>query len=198
MAVVPLSALRQRLFAFLVVGAGGIAASAVSFAMTVYEVAHPEAVPIVAAGEPIDTGRWIATIHGARTGTTPPTGIEPLEPKKLLMVDLELNNRSATSSHASSNLLQIDPPIPGLPDPMFYLERDKAIASPLNPDMPERMIAVWEWPAAEPFPEELRLEIGSQIHKRRDNLYGAPGWFDRDPVATVVLPLSAETVGTAQ
>lgn len=198
MAVIPLSALRQRLFAFLVVGAGGLAASAASFAMTVYKAAHPEAVPIVAAGEPIDTGKWIATIHGARAGTIPPTGVEPLEPKKLLMVELELNNRSATSSYASSNLLNIDPPIPDLPDPMFYLERDKSIASPLNPDMPERLIAAWEWPAERPLPQELRLEIGSQIYKRRDNLYGAPGWFDREPVAIVVLPVSAEPVGTAQ
>jgi hypothetical protein len=198
MAVVRLSALRQRLLAFLVVGIGGIAASAVSFAMTVYEAAQPEVIPIVATGEPIDTGRWIVTIHGARTGTTPPTGVEPLTPNNLLMVELELNNRSATSSYASSNLLTVDPPIPGLPDPMFYLERDKWIASPLNPDMPERLIAAWEWPSAQPLPQELRLKIGSQIHKRRDNLYGAPGWFDRDSVAVVVLPVVPETAGTAQ
>jgi hypothetical protein len=194
MAVIPLSALRQRLFAFLVVGAGGIAASAASFAMTIYQASHPGAVPIVAAGEPIDTGKWIATIHAARTGTIPPTGVEPYEPKNLLMVELELNNRSATSSYASSNLLTIDPPIPGLSDPVFYLERDKAIASPLNPDMPERLTAAWEWPPTHPFPQELRLEIGSQIHKRRDNLYGAPGWFDRDPVAVVLLPVSVGAV----
>lgn len=198
MAVTHLSALRQRLFAFLVVGAGGIAASAVSFAMTVYEAAQPEAVPVIAAGEQIDTGRWIVTVHGARTGTIPPTGVEPYEPKNLLMVELELNNRSATSSYASSRLLTIDPPIPGLSDPVFYLKRDKAIASPLNPDMPERLIAAWEWPPAQPFPQELRLKIGSQIHKRRDNLYGAPGWFDRDPVAVVVLPVSASPAGAAQ
>jgi hypothetical protein len=198
MAVIQLSALRQRLLAFLVVGIGGIAASAVSFAMTVYEAAQPEVIPIVATGEPIDTGRWIVTIHGARTGATPPTGVEPLEPKKLLMVELELNNRSATSSYASSNLLTVDPPIPGLPDLTFYLERDKWIASPLNPDMPERLIAAWEWPATQPLPRELRLKIGSQIHKRRDNLYGAPGWFERDPVAVVVLPVAPEAAGTAQ
>ncbi len=198
MAVIPLSALRQRLFAFLVVGAGGLAASAASFAMTVYEAAQPEAIPVIATGEPVDTGRWIVTIHGARTGTIPPTGVEPLEPKNLLMVELELNNRSATSSYASSNLLNIDPPIPDLPDPMFYLDRDKSIASPLNPDMPERLIAAWEWPPTQPMPQELRVKIGSQIHKRRDNLYGAPGWFYRDPVAVVVLPVLPETTGTSQ
>ena len=60
------------------------------------------------------------------------------------------------------------------------------------------MIAAWEWPAAQPLPRELRLKIGSQIHKRRDNLYGAPGWFDRDPIAVVVLPVSAGPAGAAQ
>jgi hypothetical protein len=137
-------------------------------------------------------------VHGAHTGKIPPTGVEPFEPKNLLMVEFELNNRSATSSYASSNLLTIDPPIPGLSDPIFYLERDKAIASPLNPDMTERLIAAWEWPQAQPFPQELRLRIGSQFHKRRDNLYGAPGWFDRDSAAVVVLPVSAGPAGAAQ
>jgi hypothetical protein len=49
------------------------------------------------------------------------------------------------------------------------------------------MIAAWEWPQAVPVPQQLRLKVTSQIHKRRDNLYGAPGWFDREPAAVVTL-----------
>lgn len=64
-------------------------------------------------------------------------------------------------------------------------------AGGLQPDMPERMIAAWEWPAAVPVPPQLRLKVASQIHKRRDNLYGAPGWFDREPAAVVTLAVGS-------
>ena len=178
---------RRRLFAFVVASVGAAAATAISFAMTVYEAAHPKPVPIAAPGQPIDTGRWTITFRDARAGSIPPTGIKPSTPKKLVMVEFDLDNRSATTSNVYSRLFSIEPPIPNLPQPAFYLARDKSVAGGLQPDMPERMIAVWEWPAALPVPEQLHLKVTSQIHKRRDNLYGAPGWFDRDPAAVVTL-----------
>lgn len=181
---------RQRLLAILITGIGGAAATAASFAMAVYDAANPEAVAVIAAGEPVDTGRWIVTVREARAGPTPPTGIEPPEPKTFMMVEFDVDNRSAETSNVLTKLLAIDPPVPGLPDPVVYLARDRWIASGVNPGMPERMIAAWEWPPALPPPRTLRLLIGSQIYKRRDNLYGASGWFDRDPVAAVELPVS--------
>jgi hypothetical protein len=187
--------LRRRLFVFLVAGIGGAAATAISFAMTVYEAANPKVVPLVAVGQPIDTGRWIITLHEARVGSIPPTGTKPLTPKKLLMVEFDLDNRSASTSNAFLRLFTIDPPVANLPPPTFYLARDKWIASGLQPNMPERMIAAWEWPLAISVPRQLRLKIASQIHKRRDNLYGAPGWFDRDPVAIVALDVASEATG---
>lgn len=190
--------LRRRLFAFLIAGVGAATAAVVSFAMTVYEAANPKVVPVVAPGQPIDTGRWIITIHEARSGSIPPTGTKPLVPKKLLMVEFDLNNRSASTSNVFLRLFTIDPPVANLPPPVLYLARDKWIASGVNPDMPERMIAVWEWPSAAPLPQQVRLRITSQIHKRRDNLYGAPGWFDRDPVAVVAVAVAPEATGTAQ
>jgi hypothetical protein len=190
--------LRRRLFALLVAGIGGAAATAISFAMTVYEAAHPKAVPVVATGQPIDTGRWIITLHDARIGSIPPTGTKPFVPKKLLMVEFDLDNRSASTSNAFLRLFTIDPPVANLPPPTFYLARDKWIASGLQPDMPERMIAAWEWPSTVSVPRQLRLRIASQIHKRRDNLYGAPGWFDRDPVALVALEVAPEATGSGQ
>ena len=193
-----LSGLRRRLLAVLAAGIGGVAASAASFAMAVYEAAHPEPLRVAEVGEPVDTGRWIITLHAARIDTEPPTGVEPPEPKTFLAVEFELENRAAASSHASTNLLSIDPPVPGLPDPMVYLARDRAIAGPVHPGMPERLVASWEWPAALPPPGELRLLVGSQIYKRRDNLYGASGWFDRDPVATIVLPVAERTAEAAR
>jgi hypothetical protein len=190
--------LRRRLFAFLIAGVGATAAAVVSFAMTVYEAANPKVVPLVAAGQPIDTGRWIITIHEARIGSTPPTGTTPAVPKKLLMVDFDLNNRSASTSNAFLRLFAIDPPVARLPPPVLYLARDKWIAGGVNPDMPERMIAVWEWPSTAPLPRQVRLQVTSQIYKRRDNLYGAPGWFDRDPAAIVALAVASDATGTAQ
>jgi hypothetical protein len=190
--------LRRRLFAFLVAGIGGTAAAAISFAMTVYEAANPKAVPLVAAGQPIDTGRWIITMHEARIGSIPPTGTKPFAPKKLLMVEFDLDNRSASTSNAFLRLFSIDPPVANLPSPTFYLARDKWIASGLQPDMAERMIAAWEWPSTVSVPRQLRLKIASQIHKRQDNLYGAPGWFDRDPVALVALEVAPEATGSGR
>jgi hypothetical protein len=184
-----LSGIRRRLLTVLAAGIGGAVASAMSFAMAVYEAAHPPPLHVAKIGELIDTGRWVITVRGARKGPVPPTGVEPPEPKTFLTVEFDLENRAAASSYASTNLLSLEPPVPDLPDPTIYLARDRAIANPVHPGMSERLIATWEWPSAQPPPSELRLLVGSQIYKRRDNLYGASGWFDRDPVATVVLPV---------
>ena len=190
--------LRRRLLAFLVAGVGAAAGTAISFAMTVYDAANPKPVPVVAVGQPIDTGRWIITIREARMGSIPPTGIKPFAPKRLLMVEFDLDNRSASTSNVFHRLFTLDPPVANLPPPTFYLARDKWIAGGLQPGMPERMIASWEWPSAVPEPQQLHLQITKQIYKRRDNLYGAPGWFDRDPSAIVMLAVAPETAGTGQ
>lgn len=189
---------RQRLLAVIVAGLGSAVAAAVSFAMSIYEAANPAPLPVVASGQSIDTGRWLVAVHSASITDVPPTGTPPIEPKTFLAVELDVDNRSAATSHVSGNLLAIDPPVPGLPDPTFYLSRDRWIAGGVNPGMPERMVAVWEWPAAQEPPRSLRLLIGSQLYKRRDNLYGASGWFDRDPVAVVELPVAAAPVGAAR
>lgn len=181
--------LRQRLFTLLVAGIGAAAASAVSFAMAVYEAANPAPIPVVAAGDTIDTGRWTAVFREARIGPMPPAGDEPPEPKIFLTAEFDLENRSAASSYVSSNLITLDPTLAGLPEPVYHLARDGRLAGPLNPGMRERMIVVWEWLEGRPPPRELRLVVGAQIYKRRDNLYGASSWFDSDPVAVVELPV---------
>ncbi|TIO11244.1 hypothetical protein [Mesorhizobium sp.] len=190
--------IRQRLLAILITGIGGTAAAAASFAMAVYDAANPEGVTVVAASEPVDTGRWIVTVREARAGPIPPTGIEPPEPKTFVMVEFDADNRSAETNNVLTRLLAIDPPVPNLPDPIVYLARDGWVAGGINPGMPERMIAAWEWPPALPPPRTLRLLIGSQIYKRRDNLYGASGWFDLDPVAAVELSVSPAAAEATQ
>ena len=104
------------------------------------------------------------------------------------MVEFDLDNRSASTSNVFLRLFTIDPPVRE-PSATDLLSGAGQMGSPVasTPDMPERMIAAWEWPSAVSVPRQLRLKITSQIHKSRDNLYGAPGWFDRDPVAIVAL-----------
>lgn len=118
-------------------------AATVSFGMAVYDAARPEAGPVIASGEPIDTGRWTVTVGEASIGTAPPTGTKPLDPKTFVMVEFALDNRSATSSNVSSKFLAIDPPVPGLQEPTVYLARDKWFARAIHPRMPEHLIAAW-------------------------------------------------------
>lgn len=180
---------RQRLAAIVIAGIGTAAASVFSYATAIYKAANPAPLREVSAGETVDTGRWHVAVTGARFGSVPPTGVKPYEPQNYLMVDLSLDNRSASSAYASRNLLTVDPPNPALTDPTFYIVRDKWIASPINPGMPEKLTVAWEWPQGTPPPQEVRLLIGSEIYKKRDNLYGASSWLDRDPVAVIQLPV---------
>lgn len=188
--------IRQRAAAALVAGVGGALATAVSFGKDVYDAANPEPVARVAAGEPIDTGRWIVTVEGARAGDLPPTGVAPPEPKRFVMVEFVLDNRSAASAFPSARLLALDPPVEGLPDPDFYLLRDRWVAGAVHPGIPERLVAAWEWPQGVAVPKLLKLSVASQIYKTRDNLYGASSWFDREPAAVVELTV-AEDAGEA-
>lgn len=180
---------RQRLAAIVIAGIGTAAASVFSYATAIYEAANPEPLHELSPGETVDTGRWHVAVNGARFGSVPPTGVKPYEPKNYLMVDVSLDNRSASSAYASRKLLTLDPPHPALTDPTFYIAKDKWIASPINPGMPEKLTVAWEWPNGETPPQEIRLLIGSEIYKKRDNLYGASSWLDRDPVAVIELPV---------
>ncbi|WP_141679559.1 hypothetical protein [Ensifer adhaerens] len=192
------SKIRQRLLIMLVTGIGGMTAAAVSFATAVYDAAYPTHAVSAAKGEAIDTGRWRVTINDATMASVPPTGTKPFEPKRFLMVDLDLDNRSVATSNAFMNLITIkDEQETPSPKPVYYLARDKWIASAINPNMPEKLIAVWEWPADRPEPEKVSLSIGKQIYKPRDNLYGAPNWFGDGEAAVVELTVARDT-GSAE
>ncbi|WP_309082900.1 hypothetical protein [Chelativorans sp.] len=182
--------LKQRIYALLIAGLGGTTAAAVSFAMSVYEAANPDPIPVLSANETVDTGRWLVTIRDARIGDIPPTGTKPFEPKRFLMVEMDLDNRSAGTSNAFQELVAIaEPAVEGLPRPTYYLARDRWIAGGINPNMSERVIATWEWPRDKPLPSEVRLTVAGQIYKPRDNLYGSPGWFRNGTAAVVVMPV---------
>lgn len=151
-----------------------------SFAMALYDAAQPKKLPIAQIGEPVDTGRWKVTVLGSQFD------------KERLSVDIEITNLSAMTSNSFSHVLTLVDAPPDLQAPTYILTRDNAVAYNLHPDMPERLTARWQWPKEAPPPQSVQLTFMSQIHKRRDNLYGAPGWFDRPPVARVSLPVKSE------
>ncbi|MGI6854180.1 hypothetical protein [Mesorhizobium sp. 1B3] len=183
---VTFASLRKRAVTLAVTGLGAILAGVASLSYALYEAANPEQLPVVVAGQPIDTGRWTAVLRGATFHKATADG----STKDKLAVDVELTNRSAMSSGTFSDLFTIEHPPAGLEKPVFHLWRDKAIAVTLEPDMPERVVAIWEWPETAPPPAAIRIDVAGQIYKRRDNLYGAPGWFDRPPIALVELSVS--------
>jgi hypothetical protein len=151
-----------------------------SFAMALYDAAQPKELPIVQIGDPVDTGRWRVSVLGSQFD------------KERLSVEMEITNLSAMSSNSFSHVLTLVDAPPGLATPSYLLLRDNAVAFNLNPNMPERLIAQWQWPKEAPPPQKVEFTFTGQIHKRRDNLYGAPGWFDRPPVARISLPVRSE------
>lgn len=148
--------------------------------MALYDAAQPKELPIVQIGEPVDTGRWKIAVLGSTFD------------KERLSVEMEITNLSAMTSSSFSHVLTLVDAPPDLATPSYLLLRDNAVAFNLHPNMPERLIAQWKWPKEAPPPQKVEFTFTGQIHKRRDNLYGAPGWFDRPPVARISLPVKSE------
>jgi hypothetical protein len=181
-------AFRKRATTFVVTGLGAGVAALASFSLALYDAATPKKLHVAAIGEAIDTGRWNVTLLDARFGRKP--GASATRPEQLA-IEMEITNRSAETSNSFGRLLKLDNVPPGL-IPVFYLARDDAILYGLHPDMPERVIVRWDWPSGVEPPKQIELSIASQIHKKRDNLYGAPGWFDRSPLAKAMLSVNRE------
>lgn len=177
--------IRQRLAALVLAGIGSAAASVISYATAIYQAANPPPLHAASLGETIDTGRWHIKITGARLSDKRPTESQPTDPKTYLLVDFEADNRSAVSAFMPTEILAPDPPLNELAQPLLYLAKDRSIAGPINPGLPEKLTLAWEVPQGYQPPEKLRLLVGSQIYKKRDNLYGASNWFDRDRIAAV-------------
>lgn len=185
-----LTALRKRATAYVVAGLGASAAAVISFSAALYDAALPEQLPVAKAGQPVDTGRWNVILLDARFGKDTIASAAGKPPQ--LAVRMEITNRSAMTSNAFTRVLTLENAPAGLGTPVFFLTRDDAIAFSLHPNMPERLIAKWDWPDGAAAPKTIAFSIAGQIHKRRDNLYGAPGWFDRPPVSRAVLKVTSE------
>lgn len=188
------STLRQRTASWIIAGLGASVAVLLSLAMAVTAASRPAPVPVVRTGEEIVTGRWRVEALDAAFKPADPNAVGFTERQDALVVRFRFTNLSVASSNAYGNV--VSPDLPGLERPTYLLARDRAMVFDLHPDMPEEVLAVWAWPAGKLVPESLRLVFEGELHKRRDNLYGAPGWFPAGPVAMLDLPVArAEGTG---
>jgi len=188
-----LGQLRRRTMTRVVAGLGGTVAALVALGAAIL-AGGPEPVPAAAPGQSIDSGRWQLSVAGARYVPGDANATIALARQNSLVVDLMLTNQSASSSNSYMQLVSLDPAVS--PDiPTFILARDKGFSSDLHPGMTEHVVVVWKWPDRIPAPSDVRLLVAGQAYKKRDNLYGAPGWFDRDPVAAVAVPVQQVQAG---
>jgi hypothetical protein len=183
------SALKRRTVSWIVAGLGASVAAGLSLGLAVMAASQPAPLKIVGAGEEVDTGRWRVAATGAGFKPADPKAAGYLDRQNLLFVRLRFTNLSAASSNAYVSVASLDLPADGLEAPTYLLARDGAMVFDLHPDMPEDVVAAWKWPEGRAVPQTLRVTFAGQLHKRRDNLYGAPGWFPADPAAAVDLPV---------
>jgi len=173
----------------LIAGAGGLVAAGLSLGYSMYERRESELVPVVEARETINAGRWQVSLESASIIALMPNGLKVTPGKRAIALEMRLENASAESSNIYGDLIKVDN-IKDAPRPTFFLDRDRDLLGDLQPVMPETITAVWELPANAPVPSSLDLSVQGEAFRPRDNLYAAPGWFPKGPVAKVVLPLS--------
>ncbi|MCV9936825.1 hypothetical protein OIU35_10665 [Boseaceae bacterium BT-24-1] len=188
-----LANLRQAVSSKLTIGIGGLLALAITSGQSLLEALEPPVLPALATGAPLDAGRWRIALHEARLTTrSRPDGPPAPDGAQFLALELDIANRSSETDNTFARTFTVDPPIDALqPNPTFWLMRDKAMLSALQPGLPERVRVIWRLAPGATAPERLRLVVNGETFKPRDNLFAAPGWFNRKPIAAATLPIAA-------
>lgn len=175
--------------------AAGIAAVAAVLAVWWsggFAAAPPPSLPALEAGKGLDTGQWHVVVLGATLSAKRPDGRPAAPGKASLAIELELTNRTKASSNDIATAIR--PMLAAIPPKTLpttqVLRRDNSVLSSLHPKMPERIALAWDIPLASKIPEPLPVVVMSKLHKRRDNLLGASGWFDPKPMAEVHLSVT--------
>ncbi len=185
-----LESARSRLKTWAAAGIGTAAAIAVAGVLGAFEARHAQ-VPVLAPASPIKTGQWLlqpvkAYVSGEKYiyGTLRKPGA------KALVFELDMTNRTATSTKDYFELLQASQPtIDPAAKPYIVLTRDGTLSPELHPGMTERMAYIWDLPEGAATPASLDLNVMSKIYKQRDNLYGLPGWFNPSAIGTLDVPV---------
>ncbi|MEW9306563.1 hypothetical protein ACETRX_11625 [Labrys portucalensis] len=181
---------RQSLKTKVLTGIGGFAAAAISLGASLYQLRNPDQVPNRAAGQTIEAGRWLVTPNAAAPASVLPDGRPVKAGRRAVVLELTLANRTEGTSNAVTGILKLTN-VAGAEGPDFYLVRDRERLMALQPRLPERLQAVWTLPADAALPKTLELTVAGVTFKPKDNLYGAPGWFNPHDVARVSVPLDA-------
>ncbi|OCC04964.1 hypothetical protein BA190_11280 [Labrys sp. WJW] len=181
---------RQSLKTKVLTGIGGFAAAAISLGVSLYQLRNSEQVPDRTAGQTIEAGRWLVTPNAAALAAVLPDGRPIKAGRRAVVLELTLANRTERTSNAVAGILKLTN-VAGAEGPDFYLVRDRERLMALQPRLPERLQAVWILPADAALPKTLELTVAGATFKPKDNLYGAPGWFNPHDVARVSVPLDA-------
>ncbi|MER9328751.1 hypothetical protein [Mesorhizobium sp. M0488] len=185
---------RSRVQTWITAGAGSIAALFVAGLMGAFGALPAHAPPQLPLDVAVDAGRWRIKPIRAYVSHADVHGV-PLKPgQKALVLEADLTNRTAQSDKAYFNVFRPEGlAVPEGP-PMIALTRDSTLTPELHPGMTERMAYVWPLAGDAKIPAAIGFVVTAEIFKPRDNLYGAPGWFNPYRLGTVTLPVA--DVGT--
>ncbi|AUL14828.1 hypothetical protein AZ20_1560 [Bordetella bronchiseptica E014] len=176
-----------------VAGIGSLAAAASVALYGAYDGTRAVAEPVFGAGSTVQTGQWRLVPHAAwlASGKVYDVWVKPGH--SALVVEAELTNRTAESSHDYLDLLQWRAP-PGVTpaQPAVVSVRDPQQGPALHPGLPERVAFVWPLPAGVAPPPQAVFAVESKTYKPVDNLYGTPGWFNPVLIGRVELPVRAD------
>lgn len=187
---------RSRVQTWITAGAGSIAALFVAGLMGAFGALPARAPPQLPLDAAVDAGRWRIKPIRAYISHADVHGV-PLKPgQKALVLEADLTNRTAQSDKAYFNVFRPDGlAVPEGP-PMVALTRDSTLTPELHPGMIERMAYVWPLAGDAKIPAAIGFVVTAEIFKPRDNLYGAPGWFNPYRLGTVTLPVAEVGAGS--
>lgn len=153
----------------------------------------------VAAGTPVHGGPWEVTIHDAVVRRELGKLRLEKDTDRWLVVTATVRITAHESSILPSDLLTLAG-VTGLTSPTpadAALDRDKSRLRLLQPDMPERILFIWEQSGDAPVPTSLTIAVEQRTY-REDSLSGAWYWMDVDgkgedePAGRVTVPVTAD------
>jgi hypothetical protein len=184
---------RSKAAAWLTAGLGSFAALALAFAMGAFEAAEKPQLPRITAGQSMEAGKWRIKPLKIWATSQKIYGVRPKEGQKAVVLEVELMNRTIESDSNYFSTFQWPAEIAGKVErPMIYLTRDETLAPGLQPGMPEKMAYVWLMPDDVATGNEVELAIEAWGFKYRNNLTGTPGWWSKNIVGSLRLPLQKE------
>jgi hypothetical protein len=187
-----LDGFKTKTVVWLTTGIGGVVAAGVAGLIAVAGTLPKEELPRFAVGSTIEAGQWRIVPLAASIGPAGPDGRAAGPGRKVLMVELEMTNRTGSTRNDTTDVLRLDPALAkAAGQPMAYLERDRAILFGLHPDLTERVAIAWEMPEAATVPETLSLAVWAETYKAQNNLSGESGWYAPHPLGTLTLPVAA-------